>query len=448
MTRWLPFVWASIVTAATAGFGFGAAAFAASAARVPLGDWWTALYQAHGHLQLFGWGGLMVLGVGFFFLPRLRGAPLAAPTLLPWILSAMVGGLALRAVAQPALAVAPESLALRAILAASGVLEFLAITLAVGVLLATAARGPALAQRAGLLPVLPYLATAFASAWLALAINAAAVLQAALISGPALPYALDSATVHLGLVGFLVPVSVAVSARTFPLFLWLRLPSTTLLSGAFLPFLLGLVIRSTGIAAGQLQLQAVGQLLEGASMVAFGVALQVVPPRRREDRNPAQDAHYLKAVEWLLIPAYLWLTVAGLMDLALGVSIFGVALPIPLDAERHALGSGFITLLILGMAARMLPGFAGQRLASRRLVWATVWLGIGSAMLRVAPLLVVGAGGTGTWPFGPPAAALALSGLLGLAAVLCLGTNLWWTFNPGAYSSTSGAPPRAHRKES
>ena len=68
---------------------------------VPLGPWWTALAQAHGHLQLYGWAGLFVLGVAFHFLPRLRGTPLAAPWLVPWILGLQIAGLLLRALGQP-----------------------------------------------------------------------------------------------------------------------------------------------------------------------------------------------------------------------------------------------------------------------------------------------------------------------------------------------------------
>ncbi len=342
MVRWLPFVWASILIAATAGFSFGIAAFAAVAAGVPLGLWWPALYQVHGHLQLFGWGGLMVLGVGFFFLPRLRGAPLAVLGLLPWILGFLAGGLALRAVAQPAMLAAPTSVPLRAALGASGLLELMGITVAVGLLVATSRAGPPLTQRQGLLPVLPYLATALAAAWLALASNAAATILAAILAAiqaiAVVPSVADALTVHLGLVGFLVAVSVAVSARTFPLFLWLRVPDPMLVRLAFGPFLAGLALRSAGIVAGLPTAASVGQLVEGLSFVAFAAVLQVVPLRRRPGQIPSRDPHYLRSVEWLLIPAYLWLVVAGLLDILQGLAIFGVPEPIPLDAERHALG--------------------------------------------------------------------------------------------------------------
>src|ERR671933_2296764 len=95
-----PFVWAATALAVVAGFGLGGALFAALLGPRP-GLWWPAAAQAHGHVQLFGWAGLMVLGVGLHFLPRLRGAALAAPWLTRWVLALVAGGLVVRLVAQP-----------------------------------------------------------------------------------------------------------------------------------------------------------------------------------------------------------------------------------------------------------------------------------------------------------------------------------------------------------
>ena len=105
-----PFVFAALAIGLTAGFGYGAIIVAALAFRWPLGTWWIALVQAHGHAQLFGWAGLFVLGVGLFFLPRLRGTTLARPRLAPWALASLVGGIAMRALSQPLLAFSQPSM--------------------------------------------------------------------------------------------------------------------------------------------------------------------------------------------------------------------------------------------------------------------------------------------------------------------------------------------------
>lgn len=100
-TRVAPLLGAALLLGAGAGFALATVLTLTPLLRVAIGPWWLATAQAHGHLQLYGWAGLFVLGVALHFLPRLRGAPLAAPWLVPWILGAQVIGLLLRAFSQP-----------------------------------------------------------------------------------------------------------------------------------------------------------------------------------------------------------------------------------------------------------------------------------------------------------------------------------------------------------
>ncbi len=55
--------------------------------------------------------------------------------------------------------------------------------------------------------------------------------------------------------------------------------------------------------------------------------------------------------------------------------LFGAVPVFAIDAIRHSLSVGFITLLICGIAPRMLPGFSGGNIAS-------------PALLRVGSLLL------------------------------------------------------------
>ena len=89
------------------------------------------------------------------------------------------------------------------------------------------------------------------------------------------------------------------------------------------------------------------------------------------------------------MPAYTWLGVAGLLLILDGLSWWGLTPRPPLDAERHALGMGLITVADPGDGGPdCCPGFSGRKLHSVRLVWATVWLGNGAAVLRVLPLFL------------------------------------------------------------
>ena len=105
---WQPFVQLSLAFALSGGFLVGGVLFAARSLGATVGAWWTTTAQAHGHIQLVGWAGLMVFGVGFHFLPRLRGVSLASPHLTRPVLALLVAGLLLRVLVQPALAAGPS----------------------------------------------------------------------------------------------------------------------------------------------------------------------------------------------------------------------------------------------------------------------------------------------------------------------------------------------------
>ena len=93
--RVAPLIAAALVIGVVGGFALAATLTVTRALGVT-GLWWAAAAQAHGHLQLYGWAGLFVLGVALHFVPRLRGAPLVGARWIPAILWAQAGSLALR----------------------------------------------------------------------------------------------------------------------------------------------------------------------------------------------------------------------------------------------------------------------------------------------------------------------------------------------------------------
>ena len=224
--------------------------------------------------------------------------------------------------------------------------------------------------------MIPFALACFLSLLLALVINAAALLPAALASG-LVPGPIDGLIVQLGLVGMLVSISAAISARTFPLYLRLRVPPRHELTGLFVVYLSGFVLRASSafdLPPALAVLPALGALLLGLAFLGLVVVLDV--PLRRTTRTPAgQEGPPVAAntaSAWLIVAAYTWLGVAGLLLVLDGLAGFGLVEHPPLDAERHALGAGLVTLLVLGMAVRLVPGFSGRKLYSARLVWATV----------------------------------------------------------------------------
>jgi hypothetical protein len=55
---------AALLLGAGGGFVLASVLTLTRALRVPAGPWWPVLAQAHGHLQVYGWAGLFVLGCG------------------------------------------------------------------------------------------------------------------------------------------------------------------------------------------------------------------------------------------------------------------------------------------------------------------------------------------------------------------------------------------------
>src|SRR5579859_3386119 len=77
------FLVTSVVIAVVAGFGLGWWLMLYQTFGIPLpAAGWLAMVQVHGHMQLMGFAGLLVMGIGYRLLPRFRQAPQASARLV------------------------------------------------------------------------------------------------------------------------------------------------------------------------------------------------------------------------------------------------------------------------------------------------------------------------------------------------------------------------------
>lgn len=398
---------------------------------VEIGPWWTAVVQAHGHAQLTGWTALFIVGIGFFFLPRMRGTPLAMPRVGragAWLVGA---GVALRFVAQVSLALGGP-VAIAYALPVAGVLQLAGAVGIVATLARTFASGPPIATRAGVVRVLPFLAPAW------LCFLAASVVGVGLGTG-----AMDASRgivdpvgnrlyVELLLYGFAVPIAFGVSVQTLPLFLRLAPPHTRASQALGLAWAVAVVMRLAGTAMERASLHALGVAAGALVTIAFVLFVDVVFRARTPwtearlpyvtgDRRPMRpgmpDRGEYGRFEWLVRGAYAWLLAGAVLELlASAGEIAGRGALVTPDAGRHAITLGFVTLLIAGMAVRMVPGFAKRPLPAPRAVTALAITGHAATAARVVPLLL------------PPGtvgeAMLSASGVLALAFVAGLAAML------------------------
>lgn len=429
---------AALLLGACGGFLLACILTVSSMLNISLGSWWLALAQAHGDLQLFGWAGLFVVGVSLHFLPRLRGAPLIVTWPIGWLIALQVCALALRAIAQPLLALT-DGMLWHVALISSGALEFCALSGIVLLLGLTFVRGPALNKRPAFLATFPFIACAYLSLALAALVN---LINLCATSGLVAPTG-DLLCVTLGLFGFLIPMALGMSARSLPMYAGLEaFPPGQLFSLAFL-YISGLLLFCVSLLGGWPRLESLGSLLIGGVLIGF-VSLFLRAMRTRgklpakvqrlapapEARARAYGKHISRERQSygpfvaLVASSYLWLLLGGVLLAINGASgLLGFSPPIVDDAIRHTLTIGFISLLICGIAPRMLPGFSGGTIRSARLVSATLWLGNLAAFFRVGSLLLASWLTLGTLNLGQ--ILFGCSGVLGLALAISLACNLW-----------------------
>ncbi|MBI4674048.1 MAG: NnrS family protein [Chloroflexi bacterium] len=459
-----PFITAALAVALTAGFGYGAILVASLAFGVMPGSWYSALVQAHGHAQLFGWLGLAVLGMGLFFMPRLRGVSLQSSQRLPYAFALLVSGIVLRVAAQPLagwFAASAFAGVPRAAMLGAAFLEAAGLVCIAWMLMATARAAKPLKRDAPAYPVEPFARIGFVCLALAFFLNLLGTWNAFTESRNVIAARYDQLAITLMLYGVAIPMAIVFSLRNLPLFLRLALPPRNgwrklaafyafALALRALPFLVaiaddGLVFTGRVLSANYIlvltvdALAVLGVILLNACILIFLWRLDLV--RRRPpwtvDRAPdtRPDLEYLRKptrahfpdygeygrFEWLIYSAFAWLVVAVILDVLRALPGVNESIPIPQDAARHALMAGFITLLICGMSVRMAPGFSGKRgVTHPDLVTWLFGLGNLAAFLRVAPAF---------FPQSEFALMLwGVSGFIGWCAVLVLALILWRTF--------------------
>ena len=459
------FIWAGLGLAIYGGFAIGTYLALLIGFDLAIGEGFYSFVQTHGHLQLVGWAGLFIMGISLHFIPRLAGVPIARPRQMDWVLGLVVGGLVLRGVGQLLLPAvrdrglfAPVSWAV----AASGVIEATGIGLYLFLLFDTLRRARQAGERPALAGVKPFFEMMVAG-WATYAfINAVLTVRLAFAAELVLDPGWNEFAVQTftGLV--LLPVVFAFSVRMFPLYLRLAPPDwpvrTVALAYLFtlalflLPKLPPILKVTPEVAVA---VSSLGSVLRGAVIFWFVWCLDVLTrrrdpwivhrkfhpgPDRRPTREGIPDYGEFGRFERLVYSSYTWLVLGALVEIVVGLfALFGHTLPVSRDVARHLYLLGFVTLLILGMAVRMIPGFIKQQeVASRALVDATFWLANAAVVTRVLPLLLPSsllAAIPGSIWF--VKRALGLSGVLGLAAVACLAANLWKTAQKSSLSTKS-----------
>jgi NnrS protein/uncharacterized protein DUF1858 len=345
--------------------------------------------NAHGHAQIFGWVGLFVMGFAYQAFPRFKHTDLRCPGLALVSFWLMLIGLVTRSLAEP-LAAWASWLDYFAI--GAGAMEVIAIGLFVGIILATlrgsgkplahydyyivAALGWFLVQA---IYDVVYLA---ATLW---ATDAAALRElVATWQGP-----LREIQIH----GFAMLMILGVSQRIFPHFYGLPAPKQRLSRWA----LAAINVAIVGEILGFILMRILGHAwvaLWYASVVLLVASVTVLVLNWRIFGSAEESDRSLK----FLRTAYVWLFISLEMLVLVPLYQF-VVLPAWAPegdasrigfshafygAVRHAITVGFISQMIVGVAAKVVPTLNGVDIRRLSCLWAPFILLNAGCALRVS----------------------------------------------------------------
>jgi hypothetical protein len=403
--------------------------------------------NAHGHAQIFGWVGLFVMGFAYQVLPRLKGTTLWRPDLARMTFYLMVAGIFARALGEP---LNQWSVFRSLALAGSGV-EILAIGVFVVIIWKTLRQGVEPLQVPDLF-ILSALVFFFAQSVYELvllyATTTAMSRQELLEAVGTYQAPLRDLQIH----GFAMLMIFGVGLRMFPRLFGLDSPSAR---RARVSFTL-LVMAILGEAAFFIALRQTGHLfwiapLYGAMVVlaAASILLTYKWGLPAKPAVPDRSTKFVRAaITWLhvsmillvlmpfymqaVLPAAAFLSESGRQALDIGFShaYYG--------AIRHAITVGFISLTILGMAAKIVPSL--KELDTRQLTqlwWPFALLNLGCA-LRVSLQVATD---FRSWAY----PVVGVSGLVEVTGIALWGGHIWRVMNgwrpPGVHRPvTSGRP--------
>jgi uncharacterized protein involved in response to NO len=378
--------------------------------------------NAHGQAQIFGWVGLFVMGFAYQAFPRFKHTALSHPYVALASLWVMLTGIVGRSICEP---LAGWSSLMGETAVAASVLEVIAIALFVWVILTTLlASGKALEfYDYYILSSLCWFVVQGVYETLYLAATLSASTEQGLI---ALVATWQGALREIQVHGFALLMILGVSQRFFHNFYGFPAPNRRL-SKAMLFCLNGAIL---GEVAGMVLMRAAGHAWAGlwyASVLLLAGAVCLLVRDWRIFSSSTESDRSLK----FLRTAYLWLLVSLGMLVLLPGHRYVVLTFAPesgaaqigfshayYGAIRHAITVGFVSLMIVGVAAKIVPTLNGVDVHSLPGLWIPYILINAGCFLRVTAQTF-----TDFTPLSFPFAGV--SGVLEVIGFAFWGTHLW-----------------------
>lgn len=395
---------AALVVCLTVGCTFGAAILAYIALNRDYYVSPISLVQAHGHAQLFGWVGLFIMGFAYYIVPRVKNTDLQGRGITYLSFWTMLAGIVLRTVVQALPDTFPTIL-----LPVSGVLQLFAALVFTLILLATfrsSHEGREIFDKFFVVGLV----------WFIVACVLNLYIDGYLYrhSTREIPATIHHNLVHVFLFGFVFMFIFGVNLRTVYAFLDVKEPNTPIINPTF--WLLNIVLALHFVE--YLSPLLVYPLAIGMFLFTYGIRVFERPTRELADI--VMDRSYEKTIK----VAYVWLIIGMLIRMTL--PYLGEATPsghLYYGASNHAVTVGFVSMMMIGYASKMVPTFRGVAIYNIRLSeWTFLLLNVG-IFLRVFAQMLVPYAPTLCYPM------VGLSGWVEVTALGMFAYNLWCTIN-------------------
>ncbi len=410
------FVKTAIILTLTVGVTFGAIILSYIAIRLNFNSIYYALIQAHGHAQLYGWVGLCIMGFSLYIIPRVKNTELRSRNLTSICYVLIVASLVLRTTIQPL-----SFPGTRFLLPISSICETVSICLFVLIILRTILASK---EKKGIFDkffkagVIWFLISTGLNFAMVMYIYKHALLE--------IPRAVFSPYVHLYLFGFVCMFIFAINIRTVYAFLDIKpvrekpVNLTFWILNLSIPvyFVTQMLADKSNVA---LRFSQFIVFPMAFAILAFIYGLRVFERSTRELHDVVMDRSYTKTIR----TAYIWLIISTMILLVIPFLGHGSEMQKRFHGSlNHALTVGFITMMIIGYASKMIPTFKGINMHSQKMSDLTFILINVGCFLRVFSQILVGVSGKKLFY-----ATMGTSGWFELAALGLFGYNLWKTMN-------------------
>jgi len=418
------FVKTSIIIVLSTGCLYGASLLAYMAFKNSMSSVSWILTETHGDTQVYGWVGLFIMGISYFALPKFWNSMLYSSPLAYKSFFLMVAGIFL-------------SFVFKTISYYSG-LFFLTIPALIGCVFQTASiaifiyvicRTYFSSDKEKFEIYEGFLLSSYLWFIVQAAVSVALYFHFTLVGNSSIPDVFKDPIRHIQIVGFACMVIIGIFTKTLPVFLGIQEPNKKINTYVLhilnisiaLRILSGFYREYTNNLYGFFNVVfCIAGIMEAVGILLFIYNLNLFDTGKKVKNSINLPTGFRKFIRAALI--WLFVSESALLTFTVYETISGERVSHALfGAYRHAIFVGFISMMILGCASKMIPLSKGVKLCSTRLLNASfVLINIG-CVFRVAaqPL------STHVYPQLYPI--MGMSGFIEYAAMFCFGINAWKT---------------------